>query len=173
MRMTRKLGISPDVSYMLGICNGNRSASLISVATASTELVQRLVRIAVSLGTNLDAIQIKKEGYVSIVSIKNSKLKKLLDNALDKRERIFKYKNEYSASYFAAMFDCRGGADNRGIFIMMKPYDSIILERIGFHTATSSGKCYIRKGLDFMMFIAPFSIKAKLIRLPEGKRNLR
>jgi hypothetical protein len=172
--MARKLSLSPDTSYLLGICNCNIDRSSISVATASNELVQRFVRIAVSLGTNLDAIQIKKEGYVSTVSIKNSKLKKLLDSALEKREKIFKYKNEYSASYFAAMFDCNGVADNRGVFIRgMKTYDSIILERIGFHTTTSSGKCYIRKALDFMMFIAPFSIKARAIHWPGEERDLR
>ncbi len=168
--MARKLGMSPDTSYMLGICSCNSSASSISLATASSELVERFVRIAVSLGTRPGAIQIKKEDSVTEVTISNSKLKKMLDAALEKRDRIFKYRNEYSASYFAAMFDCSGGADGRGVFIRMKPYDSIIIERIGFHT-TGSGKCYIRKGLDFVRFIAPFSIRAKGIHFPADKRG--
>ncbi len=167
MEMARKLGLNPDTSYMLGAYNCNAEKSSLYVATTSKELVERFVRIAVSLGTKPESVLITKEDYLTKATITNSKLKKLLDSALEKREKIFKYKNEYSASYFAAMFDCNGSADNKGVFIAgMKPYDSIILERLGFHTTTSSGKCYIRKALDFMMFIAPFSIKAKAINLP-------
>jgi hypothetical protein len=171
--MARKLGISPDVSYMLGVYNCNTGSSQISIATASTEMVERFVRIAVSLGTRPDAILITREEYGTKASISNSKLKKLFDNALEKRDRIFKYRNEYSASYFAGMFDCNGAADGRGIFIRgMQTYDSIILERIGFHTTANSAKCYIRKPLDFMMFISPFSVKARLIHWP-GKGLLK
>jgi hypothetical protein len=169
--MTRKLGISPDVSYMLGIynCNISRSPS-ICITTSSNEMIERFVRIAVSLGTKPSAINIEKEGYVIIASANNSKLKKLFDNALEKRDKIFKYKNGYSASYFAAMFDCNGAADSRGVFIKgMKAYDSILLERIGFHTTTRLGKCYIRNALDFMMFISPLSIKARMINPPLKK----
>lgn len=172
--MTRKLGISPDVSYMLGIYNCNSSSSSICMATESNDMIERFVRIATMLGTRPSAITITKEGYVTTASINNSKLKKLFDNALEKREKIFKYKNEYSASYFAAMFDCNGAADSKGIFINgMKPYDSILLERIGFHTRTSRGKCYIRNALDFIMFISPLSIKARIIHWPGNERDLR
>lgn len=163
--MTRKLPISPDVSYMLGIYRCNSSYRNLCLKTASRELVERFVKIAVmNLGTSVDAVSITKEGDMTMVQLKNSRLKTLLDKALDERDRIFKYKNEYSASYFAAMFDCNGAADDRGIFVRgMNSFDKILLERIGFHTATNSGRCYIRKGIDFMMFIAPFSIKAQII----------
>jgi hypothetical protein len=170
--MAKKLPMSPDVSYMLGIYRCNSSHRNVCLKTASKELVERFVKIAaMKLGTSVDAIIITNEGDLTTVELKNSRLKTLLDKALDERERIFKYKNEYSASYFAAMFDCNGAADNRGIFVRgMNAYDKILLERIGFHTATNTGRCYIKKEMDFMMFIAPFSIKAKLIRQPTKKQ---
>lgn len=166
--MTKKLAVSPDISYMLGICNCNKTnISSISIVTASNEMIERFVRISASLGTKAENMKISKVGRATTATIANSKLKKLLNNALEERDRIFKYKNEYSASYFAAMFDCNGASDSRGIFIRMGPHDSIILERIGFHTTSGRGRCYIRNALDFMMFIAPFSIKAKVIHLPK------
>lgn len=172
--MTKKLPISPDVSYMLGIYRCNSSYANLCLSTTSNELVERFVKIAViDLDTRKDAIGITQDGDVTKVEISNSKLRKLLDNALDKRDRIFRYKNEYSASYFAAMFDCNGGADNRGLFVRgMRSYEKILLERIGFHTTTNSGRCYIKKGMDFMMFIAPYSIKAKAIHWPGNEQDL-
>lgn len=168
-KMTKKLPISPDTSYMLGIYRCNSSHGNICLQTASKEMVERFVKIAVmELGTRTDAITITQEDNMTIAEIKNSKLKKLLDNALDERDRIFKYKNEYSASYFAALFDCNGASDRRGVFLRgINSYDKILLERIGFHTATNSGRCYIRKSMDFVMFIAPFSIKTKVLRHPD------
>lgn len=161
--MARKLPMSPDVSYMLGIYRCNSSFANICLTTESKELVGRFVKIAVTdLGTRTDAIRVTRKDDETKVEISNSKLRKLLDKALDDRDKIFKYKNEYSASYFAAMFDCNGASDRRGMFIRgMRSYDKTLLERIGFHTTTNSGRCYVRKSMDFMMFIAPFSIKAQ------------
>lgn len=173
--MTRKLPISPDVSYMLGIYRCNSSSGNLCLSTESKELVERFVRIAImNLGTKPSAVTASKEGNLMVVEINNSKLKKLLEKALDKREKIFKYKNEYSGSYFAAIFDCNGAADNRGVFVRgINSYDKILLERIGFHTATNAGRCYIRSSMDFIMFIAPFSIKAQDIHKSSKGRDLR
>jgi hypothetical protein len=173
--MTKKLLISPDTSYVLGIYRCNNSYRNLYLETSSKELVERFVKILVmNLETRTDAIRIIEEEDFMKVEVQNSKLKKLLDNALDERDRIFKYKNEYSASYFAGIFDCNGAADKKGVFVRgINSYDKILLERIGFHTGSSAGKCYIRKNMDFMMFIAPFSIKAKIINKSVVERDRR
>lgn len=164
--MAKKLPMSPDISYMLGIYRCNSSYKNIYLRTTDERIAERFVKIAVmELDTKKDAVSITADGRITIVKIDNSKLKKLLDKALDGRDRIFRYKNEYSAGYFAAMFDCKGAIDRKGIFLGgTNSYDRIILERIGFHTKTSSNKCYLRNGNDFVMFISPFSIKAQSIR---------
>lgn len=161
--MSRKLALSPDVSYVLGIyrCNGSNRSNL-RLTTAIDELAERFVRIAVmNLSTKRDAISITQgDNRITQVEIKNSKLKKLLDGALDRRDQIFKYRNEYSASYFAAMFDCSGGLDRRGIYIRgMNSVDKIILERLGFHAVGN----YFRNSKELMDFIKPYSIRARII----------
>jgi hypothetical protein len=171
--MTKKLPITPDTSYMLGIyrCNSSLAKANLYLNTQSRELVERFVKIAVmELGCKTDAITITEEEDHTSVEIRNSRLKGLLEKALDRRDQIFKYKNEYSASYFAAMFDCRGEVDPKGMCIRgMHAYDKIVLERLGFHTVSNSGRCYVKGTNDFMMFIAPFSIRAKAISKP-GKK---
>ncbi|MDE1870886.1 MAG: hypothetical protein KGI06_01460 [Candidatus Micrarchaeota archaeon] len=163
--MAKKLPLSPDISYFLGAYRCNRIYRNIYLHAADKKLVERFVKIAImELGTKADAVSVTIDGKFANAEIGNSKLKKLLDKALEERDRIFKYRNEYSASYFAAMFDCNGAMDRKGMFVRgMDSYDRIILERIGFHTKGGSGKCYFRNGNDFFMFIAPFSIKAQLI----------
>jgi len=161
--MSRKLSISPDVSYVLGIYQCGGSHANLHLYTTSKEMVERFVKIVVmSLDTRTDFINITQEEDMTKAEVKNSKLKKLLDDALERRDQIFKYKNEYSGSYFAAMFDCNGAIDGRGAFVRgMRSYDKILLERLGFHTATNAGRCYVRKSTDFIDFIKPFSIRAK------------
>ncbi|MGI0100883.1 MAG: hypothetical protein ACREBH_04175 [Candidatus Micrarchaeaceae archaeon] len=169
--MARKLPISPDTSYMLGLYRCNNASSSLRLNTPSKELVARFVKIAsMELGTRTESISITSSGSMMDVNISNSRLKKLLDDALEKRDRIFKYKNEYSASYFAGMFDCNGATDRKGVYIRdMDKHDSMLLERIGFLTTSSHGKCYLRKSMDFIMFISPFSVKARAVRMPLGR----
>lgn len=164
--MSRKLSISPDVSYMLGIYQCGGSNANLHLYTQNKEMVERFVKIAVmSLETRTGAISITQEDDFTKAEIKNSKLQKLLDDALERRDQIFKYKNEYSASYFAAMFDLNGEVDKRGVFVRgLRSYDKILLERLGFHTTTNAGRCYVRKSIDFVQFIEPYSIRVKYLR---------
>ena len=171
--MTKKLSIDPDVSYVIGLYRCNLSGRNLCVHSTSRELIERFVRIAVmKLGTRMDAITITEENDETVCEIRNSRLKTLLDKALDERDRIFKYKNEYSGSYFAGIYDCKGGADRRGVFLRgVNAYDKILLERLGFHTASNTGRCYVKSSMDFVMFIAPFSIKAQEINQQSNKKT--
>jgi len=169
--MAKKLTISPDTSYMLGIYSCNSNYDNISLSTSNEEMIERFVKIALfNLDVKMENMNIVDEDKYFQATIRNSKVKKLLDNALKIRDKIFKYKNEYSASYFAGIFDCNGAIDRNGIFLKrMGNYDVVLLERIGFHTKTSSNKTYIKNDMDFIMFITPCSIKAKTIRRPVKK----
>ena len=161
--MARKLPLSPDTSYMLGLYRcGCRDSKAICLQTGNYILIERFVRIAVmELGTKTDAITIAKKGNATRAEISNSKLKKLMDRALEERDRLFKYRNEYSGSYFGAIFDCSGGTDGKRVYLDADPMDAITLERLGFHTGKSRGRCYIRNSVEFMGFITPFSAAGK------------
>jgi hypothetical protein len=171
--MAKKLSLNPDVSYMLGIYNCNSRRDSVCISTSNNEMVERFVKIAVlNLGMKPEYISVVKDGDIIEAKINSPKLKKLLEKALESRDRAFKYKNEYSASYFAGVFDYNGAIDRRGIFLRRgSAYDAVLLERLGFHTATSAGKIYIKNDKDFVMFIAPFSIRAQLLPSPRSKRH--
>ena len=174
--MTKRLEINPDVSYLLAIhkCNKGKESS-ISVSTENDEILERFVRIAIyGLGIESNKILIEKQGEKTIATIYNSKLRKLLDSALERREKIFKYKNDYSANYFAGLFDCNGGVGRNSLYIKgIDKLDGILLERIGFHTTTNKENCYIKNSNQFIMFIEPYSIMLKSInRKPGNERDL-
>lgn len=173
--MAKKLSLSPDVSYMLGIYNCNSSRGSVYISTESDKIVERFVKIAVlKLEIKPDYISVTKDDLRMEATIRSPKLKKLLEKALENRDRTFKYKNEYSASYFAGMFDCRGAVDRKGIYLKnISAYDAVLLERIGFHTNTSASRTYIKNDMEFIMFVAPFSVKAQTIRRPTNKREPR
>ena len=159
--MARRLALNPDICYMLGLhaCN-RRAQSAVVTAVGSDALVERFVKIAVQqLGIEPSKILIRDLGTRKSAFFYNSKLRKHLDSALERKEHIFKYRNEYSASYFAALFDCNGVTGKDGTFIgRLSALDSLTLERLGFHTLTKRGRCYIANSLDFMLFIKPFSV---------------
>src|SRR5271157_3467387 len=146
---------------MLGlhVCN-RRAQTGIVTAVGSDALVERFVKIAVQqLGIEPSKILIQDLGTRKSAFFYNSKLRKHLDNTLERREHVFKYRNEYSASYFAAIFDCNGFAGKGATFIhRLSARDSLMLERLGFHTLNRRNRCYIANAMDFMLFIKPFSV---------------
>ena len=44
--MTKKLELNPDLSYMLGLHQCNKQDSYVGVASASNELIERFVKLA-------------------------------------------------------------------------------------------------------------------------------
>ena len=71
----------------------------------------------------------------------NSKIRKLFDGALERRVKIFKYRNDYSSNYLAAIFDCNGGVDRKGLYMRnLENADEMIMENIGFHATKAGSK---------------------------------
>lgn len=159
--MSRKLAISPDTSYLLGLyrCSA-RNGPAISITTRTHEILERFIRIAMSsLEVEPNKLLLSEEEGSSTVTFYNSRAKRMLEDALNRRERIFKYKNEYSANYFAALMDCNGGVDGKGVFLQgLDAVDWIVLERIGFHSTSSGRKTHFINGKAFLEFISAFSV---------------
>jgi hypothetical protein len=163
--MTKKLKLNPKVSYILGLyeCNKGRA---VGVVTTSDEIVARFVKTAMDefdIAPNKILIEGDEEedGKETKVYFYHSKLRKLFENALERRERLFKYKNAYSANYFAGIFDMKGGRDPKGVFLRdLEERDGQLLENIGFHTTARGSKTYIMNENTFIGFIKEFSVKA-------------
>jgi hypothetical protein len=154
--MSKKLPMSPDMSYMLGICSFGKDDPSISVISRSDEVIERFVRIALSeFGVEPQKILVSKEDGLKKVLFYHSTAKRLMKRALDEREHIFKYKNDYSGSYFAGLFDARGHGSPKGVMTGTRDMrDIIVLERLGFRV-NRSGK--VQNANDYLKFIKPYS----------------
>ena len=156
--MTKKLELNPDMSYMLGLHQCNKQDSYVGVASASNELIERFVRLAL-YDLKIEPNKILVEEGKAIFY--NSKIRKLFDSALGRRMKIFKYRNEYASNYLAALYDCNGGVDRKGLFLRnLEGADEMIMENIGFHSAKAGTKNYVFNQNEFLAFIRPYSIRA-------------
>ena len=157
--MSKKLAMSPDMSYMLGICSFGTEEPSIRVVSRSEEVIERFVRIAIhELGVDPQKIVIGEEAEgakLHSALFYHSTAKRLMKKALEEREQIFKYKNDYAGSYLAGLFDARGHGSPKGIMTGVRDMtDIIILERLGFRV-NRSGK--VQNANDYLKFIKPYS----------------
>ena len=156
---------------MLGLHICNQEGTVIGVASASDELIERFVKIAMfdlEIAPNKITIDVGKAYFF------NSKVKKLFDGALERRTKIFKYQNEYSSNYLAAIFDCNGGVDRKGLYLIgLQGADEMVMENIGFHATKAGRKNYVLNQNEFLAFIRPYSIRANTIRQPGNERDPR
>ncbi len=154
--MTRKLSLTPDISYMLGIYSANRKDSQpIRIDSRSKDVVEKFIKIAIGdLAVEPQKIMTGEHW----ACFYNSKIKKLFGRALERRIKTFKYFNEYSGSYVAGLFDCSGGMDRKGIFIRnLDAHDGLLLENIGIHTRAQGSKSYIIDEKRLVSLISGYS----------------
>lgn len=143
--MSAKLKLNPNVAYFLGLYAYSKGKP-VGVASNNPEAIQRFTKIA------MDEFEIEpnkilfdeKEG-TQVAYFYNSKLKKLLERALRRKDVTFKYKNAYSASYLAGIYDVKGGKEPKGFIFFrdMDKSDSILIERLGWHTKKSGYRTYV------------------------------
>jgi hypothetical protein len=157
--MSKKLAMSPDMSYMLGICSYGSEEPSIRVTSRNQEVIERFIRIAISeLGIEPQKIVIGEEAEGSDLHsalFYHSTAKRLMKKALEEREQLFKYKNDYAGSYLAGLFDARGHGSPKGIMTGVRDMtDIIVLERLGFRV-NRSGK--VQNPNDYLKFITPYS----------------
>ncbi len=150
--------MSPDISYMLGVAQLGRDEPSIYVISRSDAVIERFVKIAMgSFGIAPNKLLSSEEEGVKRILFYDSAAKRLMKDALQERERIFKYKNDYSASYLAGVYDSKGFANGGAVYLgRIDIVDIIVLERLGFHMA---GKGRVRNSEEFLEFIKRYSAK--------------
>jgi hypothetical protein len=153
--------MSPDMSYMLGLCSLGKDEPSISAVSRSDEVIERFVRMALGeFGIDPQKIVVTEtEDGLKKVLFYHSTAKRLMMRALDEREHIFKYKNEYAASYLAGLFDARGHGSPRGIIAGVRDMvDIIIMTRLGFRVSRAGR---VQNANDYLKFITPYSATLK------------
>ncbi len=145
------------MSYMLGICSFGSDEPSIKVISRSGEVIERFIRIAMSeLGIEPQKIMVGEEEGLHKALFYHSAAKRLMKRALDEREHIFKYKNDYAGSYLAGLFDARGHGSKKGVMSGVRDMtDVIILTRLGFRVARSGR---VQNANDYLKFIKPYSV---------------
>ncbi|MGC8537702.1 MAG: hypothetical protein ACP5MZ_01805 [Candidatus Micrarchaeia archaeon] len=157
--MSKKLQLNPNVSYALGACS-HTIHDYIGMNSSNEKVVEKFVKIAIDeFGIEPNKILISEERGVSQVKFYNSKLKKLMVDALERKTRLFKYRNDYSAEYIAGLFDVYGGINAKGPYLSgMDNGDMLILENVGIHTMQQGLKSYIINPGTFLDIIAGHSM---------------
>lgn len=167
--MSKKLSLNPNVSYALGACS-HTIRDYIGMSSHNEKVVEKFVKIAIDeFGIEPNKILIGEEQGVSQVKFYNSKLKKLMIDALERKTRLFKYRNEYSAEYIAGLFDVYGGVNAKGPYLVgMDSGDMLILENVGIHTMQQGSKSYIINPGAFLEFVAGHSV---LVSSPRATKS--
>ena len=170
--MSKKLKLNPSVSYIMGICSHTIS-NYIGLRSRYEKVVEKFVKISMDeFGIEPNKILISEEHGVSEVKFYNSKLKKLITDALEKKVRLFKYRNDYSAEYVAGMFDAYGGVNPKGPYIdSLDNGEMLILENMGVHTMQQGSKSYIINPGAFVGIITGHSVLASNAKPAKSKSS--
>ncbi len=174
-----KFTMSPVRAYLLGLWKSRRTKEGVGVE-GRAELCEAFLQLCLQEKLcQPDKVQYREErreadGKAGIgpphkCFFYNTALRTWLDEELKKREERLKYRNGFAASYFAGVFDARGGwADStsgvRMPFLSGDRTDEIVLLRLGFRVKKERGKLAILSD-DFYNWIVPY------LRLEIGKKK--
>lgn len=150
-----KIKLTPELSYIIGLWKSRRTPEGIGIIgneDLTNVFALSLVKADI---TTPEKIQMRKDR----VFFYHSKYRTFFQNVLRERLDIFKYKNDYSAAYFAGLFDARGGynPDGKTVYIAKcDEQDEMILLRLGFKVKLIKNKLIIVDTDEFLKFIKPF-----------------
>jgi len=154
-----KFTMSPARIYLLGLWKSRRTAEGVGVE-GHRELVEAFLRLCLDDKLCLpDKVQYK-EGVLHKCYFYNTALRAWLDGEMKKRDERLKYKNEFAASYFAGVFDAKGGwADSvtgrKMPFIIGDRVDEMVLLRLGFRVKKQGARLAVISE-DFYGWIMPY-----------------
>ncbi|MDE1870437.1 MAG: hypothetical protein KGH71_05675 [Candidatus Micrarchaeota archaeon] len=133
--------LTPELCYLAGIVSKTRQGerSMVGINTTIDDVVENFVEVALKLGVDAKKIIIEDVDGVKHVYFFHSKLAKQIREIVEKQTRIFKYKNEFSSSYLAGMFDASGKVSKGKLLLSgMSAADQMVMENLGIHTRQNS-----------------------------------
>ncbi len=150
-----KLKLTPEIAYIIGLWKGARTPSGIGVR-GGEGLLSVFSSVVLKAGI---AEHGKMLADGDSVYFYNTAYRKFFQKVLDEEEERFKYKNEYSASFMAGLFDAVGGIGEDGtvFFRRITPADAMVLYRLGFNTLKRAGRVYMVRPAKFLAYIKPFT----------------
>lgn len=149
-----KVKLTPELSYIIGLWKEARVPSGIGVRGSGG-----LLKIFMDSCLKAKVAEAGKVlGGEDSVYFYHTAYRKFFQKVLDEEEERFKYKNEYSASFLAGLFDAVGGigADGTVYFSKCSRTDEMVMYRLGFNTVRKAGRTYVVRPLKFLAYVKPF-----------------
>jgi len=150
-----KVKLTPELSYIIGLWKEARTPSGLGVrgreellSVFSDACLKANVAEPGKILSGKDSVYFYHTAY-----------RKFFQKVLDEEEERFRYKNEYSASFLAGLFDAVGeiGPDGTVSFARCTRKDEMVMYRLGFNTTRKAGKTYVVRPLKFLAYIKPFA----------------
>ncbi len=148
-----KIRLTPQLAYVIGLWKCRRSKEGIGIEGGSYVLeafVAELVSSGVAKPNEIKMEETKAYTY-------HTAYRAFFDSILKREDEVFKYNNDYSASFFAGLFDAVGG-ERAG-----KPYlaradnvDEVVLLRLNFRVVRTGRILWIGPAGMFMAWIRPY-----------------
>ena len=158
-----KQRLSPEICYIIGLCNRKKDSLYIS--TKEDLILKKFTEIIVKwLGINPGKIKIIIENENITAYSYNSRVMKFFNEILKKRQKAFKYMNDYSSNYLSGLFDSRGFEFRNNLYFnYLDLNDQMILENLHIHLKKQNNAyCIISQNL-FVIFTKQNSIKISLL----------
>lgn len=161
-----KAKLSKELCYLAGLSKlSEEEKSLVSVKSEISEIVERFVEFGIRLGVKPNKIIIGG----SEAKFYHSKIAREIRHIRDNELKLFRKRNEFSASFVAGIFDARGKVSKSMEIASLKPSEAVMLENLGIHVIDTR----IANIKDFIMFIKGFSLRIEHAQLPGNERDPR
>ena len=153
-----KFSMSPARAYLLGLWKGRRTKEGVGVE-GHRELCDAFLKLCLDEKLAQPDKVKYLEGPLNKCYFYNTALRAWLDGEMKKREERLRFKNEFAASYFAGLFDAKGGFFESGgekfCCVIGDRADEIVLLRLGFRVKKEGGRIAIISQ-DFYGWIMPY-----------------
>jgi|GEM_PF-342363 len=181
-----KLKLTPELSYIIGFWKETKTKEGLGVSGTEERLsifVKAVLAANLTEPTKLLASSPKEpeepreeakeepEGEkpeedplapeISSVYFYHTSYRKFFQKVLEDELERFQYRNEYSASFLAGLFDAVGliSEDGKIYFTKCTQKDEMLLYRLGFNSLRRKRKLYLQRPLKFLAYIKPFTKK--------------
>lgn len=155
-----KIKLTPELSYIIGLWKERRTKEGIGVY-GGEELLSLFAKVILEGGlseSNKLLTGGEEEGTGSLYFY-NTSYRKFFQKVIGEELERYKYRNEYSASFLAGLFDAVGGITAEGKVYLSRctQKDEMVLYRIGFNPIRRNGALYFSRPMKFLLYVKPFS----------------
>jgi hypothetical protein len=141
-----KFTMSPARAYLLGLWKGRRTKEGVGVE-GHREVCETFLKLCLDEELCQPDKVKYEEGEVHKCYFYKSAVRAWLDSEMKKREERLRFRNEFAASYFAGLFDGKGGWWETGkekfCYVIGDRTDEILLLRLNFRVKKERGKIAI------------------------------